>query len=564
MAQQQANNGANDNTWNANIDAARAANLALDPPQAWDDCFALQHCLRICGFITRNQHRAWIREGMIVLADFGKIREKDVSEICKDFDELPAHAFHCSRVQQYQALALNRWVRNTRDTDTPLDAHNWTDEEMGRLTREVQDHPDDEDVEKTDVEKPPKFTGFNWRKWERMALNYFFSLPSSGNPRLPLVYITREVRAPPRDNQSEIQRLIYSARLQGGVFDRDNNRVYRLLAGWLIGSVGEAYTNRYVASQNGRQAWLGLSGHYNGPDKMESRASEARKLLATLKYTGNEKQFSFETFSVNLTEAIEVLIRDGREQWNDARRVHKLFERIDTDAVTNRRLQRKLHEIEDRPIERKEEEGAFEAFKNEIATTISKGKNERLTTLLVPGTRRENRTISQVGSERGGRPQREGGDRGGRGGRGDGRGRGRGRGGRGGRGNNNNMINGVDVSDPNRRFTDVEWERLRSSDYMPTLRRRRRESENRGNRRWTPYNGGGRSVASRLSALESAMVQHQADDASALTGDTQAQGAAVSQDGTRASNGGAFGANGARGGPGRAVGGRGRGRGPER
>jgi hypothetical protein len=54
---------------------------------------------------------------------------------------------------------------------------------------------------------------------------------------------------------------------------------------------------------------------------------------------------------------------------------------------------------------------------------------------------------------------------------------------RGGRNNGQNMINGVDVSNPNRNFSDEEWHKLRDSGMMAWIIARRnttRQGQNRG------------------------------------------------------------------------------------
>jgi hypothetical protein len=152
------------------------------------------------------------------------------------------------------------------------------------------------------------------------------------------------------------------------------------------------------------------------------------------------------------------MLEDNNQGWHDAQKVNKLLAGIQSNNPEITGL---------KPLIRKEYPNDFEAAATQLAGQISLIYSESNN----DADGRNKRRISAVDQNH---------NAGGRGRQ------------RGGRNNGQNMINGVDVSNPNRNFSNDEWHRLRDSGMMAWIIARRntnRQGQNRGQGR---RGGGGR------------------------------------------------------------------------
>ena len=565
MARQLLNTGGNEATWDANIIVDRQANLMMQPRPPWNNEYATEYCLRECGFAAKKEQMAWHNEGLYDLADFLILTEQDVQDACDGFKKLAGRAsFHPGIARTLRAKGFLRWLKHRHANGQPLDGQEFTLAACENMVQEIQRNKEREDPDSTEIKPPMKFKGPNWRTWEMQAINFFRATPTGTTHNLPLYYVIRPVEPPANlHTLPEEEQRIYNVQLQGRKYNDDKKRTYRFLHNWLADTPGRPWVEFYDGTQDGRQAWLALSGHYNGPDKVRGRVLAARNKLETTFYTGKESQMPWETFITHIKESYDTLERDGNEVHSQEQKVQMLFHRIRITNSLPESFRMTLNTLKDK----ERADANLDEYCTTLSTKLVDLKAERAIQTGF-GRDRNQREISQVGSERGGRGRRDDGrrspggrGRGGRWGRGGGGGRG---GGRGGRGNDNAriVINGVDVSDPTRNFSAAEFNILRQAKYADCLRHRRqevRDADPRNVRRKMDQ-----QYDARISALEAYTRGHQtgAEEVEEMSAITDANGTAVA--GSRAgSHGSNFGANGANSG-GRTVGGRARGGGRSR
>jgi len=113
-----------------------------------------------------------------------------------------------------------------------------------------------------------------------------------------LVCIIRDEEVPQPDPvyQSEHQRLIAVAPLQGVEFEDDNWGVFDLLKSWTLNGPAWIWMNAHNSTRNGRQAWLSLVGLFEGDAQRDRVKDNAFASIVAAKYYGEHKKFTFETY----------------------------------------------------------------------------------------------------------------------------------------------------------------------------------------------------------------------------------------------------------------------------
>jgi hypothetical protein len=113
-----------------------------------------------------------------------------------------------------------------------------------------------------------------------------------------LAYIIRDEELPQPDPvyQSEHQRLIAVAPLQGVEFEDDNGRVFDLLKSWTLNGPAWTWMHAHNSTRNGRQARLSLLGHFEGDAQRDRVKDNAFASIMAAKYYGECKKFTFETY----------------------------------------------------------------------------------------------------------------------------------------------------------------------------------------------------------------------------------------------------------------------------
>jgi hypothetical protein len=452
--------------------------------------FLLEHeevnqTLILCGFESPVARQRLIqREGFDLLDSFGDIADESVEGMARRNESYTPAAqrvhFGVNRINKMKAIIY--WVRKCRREGTPVNIASLNPGVVVAMRREKADSAS-ETKRDDKLMYPPKFDPSKYISWARTLENYLDSV--KGQSKIPLSYIIRPENVNLDDAVDPYQRRIWGAPHHGLNYEDDNREVYRIYKDLMIDTDGWTWFSR-APDGDGRRAHILISEHYRGTAETAKRAAEADALLARLYYKGETPNFTFEKYVTRLREAFE-LLADNEQPLTGAQKVKQMLKGF---ICTHPRVTPLITAV------MKDHSTNFEEASSMMANVIS----QIFPAAAQGGDGRAKRQISGLQSmesiigprgaqedpnhylgrflkkhkkiqERFRQRERNGG----------GRIVLRGGGGR--------WANGVDISDPTRRFTADEWNRLRvcNRDYQWVIdQRNARHANNRAG------HGGGR------------------------------------------------------------------------
>ena len=403
--------------------------------------------LTVCGFANLADRTSLIvNEGFQTVADFGLLDEKDVYEMVKRLGARTAAAgrVNVGAIQVKKLQALRFWVRDQQTHEQAVNAADWNEDTCVQTIEKmrIEKGRDTGNVSVTDL---GKFDPEDFETYETAFINLLAQ--TYGAQGANLKYVVRDTVVP-AVFADDAERRVYQLPLVGEAFDMDSKSVYRLLKSFLVNTPGWTWIESFDTTENGRGAFLAWADHYNGQGELSKRTAMAKARVKNLFYK-NERSLPFEKVTEILSKSFSTLDKDPDERRSGRQKVDKLLAVIQT---TDMEL------VSQKAVIASQFPDDFSGACSYFSAQVS---------CLHGGAQLENRqykkrNVSAVYG-RGGRDGGRGGGRGRFGGRGRSGGRGGGRsGGRGGRGGDRfaTMINGVDVLDPTRAFTDDEWSRL--------------------------------------------------------------------------------------------------------
>jgi len=404
----------------------------------------LHAVLTVCGIAAQATRTMIINnEGFGSLADLGEMEgDRDVSEMAKRMASRSAAQgrVHLGTTHIKRIQALVWWVHDHQKRGLALVAADFTVAAMeaAKASKRVANERGDIDASVKDLSK---FVAEDFDIHEDAFLNLLAQ--SSGSLKESIRYVVR-AEVPPATFVDTQEERMFQLALDGPGFDEDNRSVFRLLKTFLIGTAGWAWIEPFNTTENGRAAFHAWADHYNGQGELSKRTSLAKSRIEGLHYK-NEQSMSFEKYTELLTKAFTTLDKDADVRYSQRQKVEKLLKGISTSDTELTACKAIISHQYSRDFP-----GACAHFSQEVARLHGGAQLEN--------QKNRKRRVSDVNSGRGGGRGR--GRGGGRGGRGGGRGGRQGRGGGGHGGGRGTVINGIDVSNPTRSFTDVEWEAL--------------------------------------------------------------------------------------------------------
>jgi hypothetical protein len=411
----------------------------VDEEPPIDPMAQVHQALTLCGVIEDIERvRIIVFEGINSILFMGNLMDEEIEKMAQRLAKrTPANTRVILGMGQIKRLkTFAYWVRKMRREGKPLDIDALDAAALDGVADEVALTMTSKADEK--LFYPPPFDAKKYVAWARSFANYLDS--RIGKSDVPLSYVIRPADTNPDDAVDEYQRVIWSAPHEGFAYKEDNRLVYRIYKDLINGTDGWAWFSM-AAEGNGRAAHLHLQQHYLGDDSNARRAVQAKATLEKLHYK-NESVFPFEDYFTRLHECFEAL-DDNNQGLIDAHKVDKLLEGVHSNNVEVMALKTYI---------RARHSNDFNAAATHMAKQI---------VAIFPATHamdtRLKRRVAAV----------------------DAAARGRGR--YGNRNAGRNLINGVDVSNPNRNFLNEEWTKLRDSGMMAWVVARR-QSRNRGGR----------------------------------------------------------------------------------
>jgi hypothetical protein len=270
--------------------------------------------------------------------------------------------------------------------------------------------------------------------------------------------------------------------LEGPHYEIDCSDVWTKLKAWTLETAGWEWIRDFDVSKDGRGAWKALNEHYNGSGHVSCRGEYAKAKLEKLRWL-NEAVFLYDKYSTAMKQCFIDLgdPQNTDESYLQRQQVDKLIKGMkNTHAAVE---SAKLICLDKHSVD-------FDQAVNDMS-----GQVARIFPKSYESSTKQKRQISGVDTEGHGRGRGSG-----RGGRGCGRGRygGRegsrgGRSGRSGSGGGTTMMNGVDVANVTRSFSEDNWHKLGDAgrQYVNAERARNRGSGNNDNCNVSDVNTGG-------------------------------------------------------------------------
>jgi hypothetical protein len=392
------------------------------------------------------------------------IEPKDVAGMMKLWNQEPQNAKIGMGIQK-KVCAWVFWAAERRRRNLPVDMATWG--AAGTMAEAMQAMAISESVKTREVPSeliPGKVeTELGWYVWDEKFENYLAA--QIGTANTPLDYVIRRDKPvgwdPVVDATNAHEERRYQVALAGPEFNQDDKAVYLKLKGFCLDTPAWEWIREFDRQMSGRNAMIALRMHYEGEGEVSKRIGVAHATLDSSLYR-NEFTFSFERFSTRMKMAFTVLEKHG-EPYAEMTKVKMLNDRI--QIPNNGQIQiAKSNMMDMHP-------NNF----NDAVGYMAKKVTEIFPDAFDADTRRDHRrkrNVSEARSGRGrGRPRRGGrrgrdgresrdGGRTGNGGRSQ-RGRARTEGNSGGR--RVTWMNGIDVTDVRRVFTDEEFQCLGAS-----------------------------------------------------------------------------------------------------
>jgi len=444
----------------------------------------LQACMETCG-LSQQQIDALVQEGYILMEDFAMNRYQDISEMAKRVQALPVNrgGVRFGQVHIMKMKAFLFWLKDRQRRGLPLnlDDDGFNDPQLDKAVQDYRAEVEQKEADDTTAKVPDKFSPHTLRGWNTFNRELEAYLSNiRGLSGVPLLYVIRkdpDPNAPLPTDPKQI--LIAQAPHTGPTYIADRQKVYGVIRDAVSGSDGWTWI-RDIKNEDGREAMIHLRAHYDGAGSKTRRVQEAKDRLKTCHYR-SELHFTFDKYVTMLKDCFATLEEDERPV-TERDKIDYLL-----DGIQCSQLSSAISNISMNPALRDTFESAANILQKEVHQIFpfANKRGKRDVAQVSAGNDAEDnepRAVRQAKRQswiRGRSSQ----------------GRGRGRANvnmNGGRGQEEKVIiNGVDVTDVNRTFTQQEWSKLRGHyDYI-NRRRGRHDRTGRGGFR-APGRDGGR------------------------------------------------------------------------
>ena len=257
--------------------------------------------------LTARQAVAISTNGWVNLVDFNGYTTNDIESWIRTVARLAVNRGGVSfpSVRAKRLVALNYWVNRLLLMGRPIIPANFT---AAVLIEAVQAYPiaDMQTTADDSVKKPELFSYEKWIDWQDSVIT-FLKGTKNVTKNIPLYYIIRDQPNPilPAD-MTEDDEVIYHAPHGGIAYNTDNKAVHSFLMEFTNGTDADQWIKEFKHAQDGRGAWLNLCRHYDGPAEGDKRVTVARSDIGLVNYR-NESSFSFEKYSTRLRRSFTTL-----------------------------------------------------------------------------------------------------------------------------------------------------------------------------------------------------------------------------------------------------------------
>eukprot|EP01082_Thalassiosira_pseudonana_P005555 g5133.t1 g5133 contig18:690577-691846(-) len=129
---------------------------------------------------------------------------------------------------------------------------------------------------------------------------------------------------------TEIEREVFSIRLEGPEYDRGNPIFFRHFQNKVKGTSHEVIIAPFVSAQDGRNAFLAVRAHQNGVDQVHRRIAAAKRVIDPvngIQYNGEYERTSFNEYRTTLSKNFRIL-EVNKEGMSARSRCDRLYSRM--------------------------------------------------------------------------------------------------------------------------------------------------------------------------------------------------------------------------------------------
>ena len=125
-----------------------------------------------------------------------------------------------------------------------------------------------------------------------------------GTTKIPLAYVTHNdaIVLPaatdlPTNYPTDIDEMVARAPHGTATYNTDNSDVWDVMMHVFHGTDAYPWIKQFNRPRNGRAAYIALNAHYFGQSQEDNELNEAENTLTTTYYTGEKRNFTFETYA---------------------------------------------------------------------------------------------------------------------------------------------------------------------------------------------------------------------------------------------------------------------------
>ena len=288
---------------NANQNAAAAQNAVgnVNPvPVVVGPLSLVGELLQTCGANLGEIHALETVERINSLLQLRRLDDRALSELASRLEKRSEP----DRVQLPMAVLQNMkvltyWLKRQHRLQRPVYSGSFTDETLEATVDRIESEKADEDADADTGIKPEKLDPTDWDFWELQFSTYLSHV--KGAQGAPLDYVIRPGVAEDYIFSSTREAELYEYPLRGELYRKDNRRVFRLLQD-LLKPTEHTWIQTHLASQNGRQAWLDLSNHFDGGGNLDGRMRRALDIIRHTTYR-DERGLKFSEYAEKFQKA---------------------------------------------------------------------------------------------------------------------------------------------------------------------------------------------------------------------------------------------------------------------
>jgi len=306
---------------------------------------AFNQALTCIGFNV-DTTEAIIDEGFNTLETLATVDEKDIDAMIKNIrdtrreqgdDAEGAVTFPFLAIKRLKAMRF--WATEIVRTGRQLNAGLFHGAEITTAVNRYSTEAIRVEIDKDeDPDKPGELSDLTkWEVfWERWCT---YSSRLRGAAKCPLTYIFRDKAIPDPDDfitdyETHDDYLVAVTVLGGAWYDLDNRRIYDEFKGLVLKGPGWTFIKAFDRYKDGRNAVLTLKRQCEGTSAVQTRKASAYAKIASAKYSGQKRNFTFDQY-VEIHQAAYNTLADLEEAVPETKKVKDFLAGIGDPRLAN-------------------------------------------------------------------------------------------------------------------------------------------------------------------------------------------------------------------------------------